>query len=357
MDYLCECNNDRDRREALEKLPPDLPSSYERILERVNRSSRENQELVKKTLHLIVYQKERLSTEQLVQALSVRDGERLFNSSSMTTEEDILHWCSSLVRKNIRSGHLELAHFTVTEFLEAIDPFQKPAFQQYRLSGGHTTLASACLNFLLCREFDGCTRPNIRYTDHDVQQTWTKFANTYSFIRYACDYWSHHVHNATWSDVEIDVWYLFSEESTLSFWTCGWAVDRISLCGLESFGCIETSRSSKNLTPTPLHWAALFALDKLCAAFIESGMDVSQPSIIGTPMYCAMLADDAIYTYSAVRGFDGNSDLEYLPMRQIVIRQLVEAGANLDIPVDPEGQRRALTIALEYESHLFTTSS
>ena len=49
MDYLCECNNDPDRREALKQLPPDLPSSYERILERVNRSSRENQELVEDT--------------------------------------------------------------------------------------------------------------------------------------------------------------------------------------------------------------------------------------------------------------------------------------------------------------------
>ena len=58
MDYLCECNNDRDRREALKKLPPDLPSSYERILERVNRSNKENRDLVMKTLHWIVYSRE-----------------------------------------------------------------------------------------------------------------------------------------------------------------------------------------------------------------------------------------------------------------------------------------------------------
>jgi hypothetical protein len=132
MDYLCECSNDRDRRDALKKLPPDLPSSYERILERANRSSKENQGLVMKTLHWIVYAeygKVAFDTDKLLQALAVRDGENFFDKNSMPAEDDVLHWCSSLVRRNATSTSLELAHFTVKEFLEAIDPIQKPYFQ------------------------------------------------------------------------------------------------------------------------------------------------------------------------------------------------------------------------------------
>jgi hypothetical protein len=161
MDYLCECNNDRDRREALNKLPPDLPSSYERILERVNRSSKESQALVVRTLHWIVYADHdyiagdgsSLITEMLLQALAIRDGEEFFEQSSMTSEEELLHWCSSLVRS--RSGYLELAHFTVKEFLQTIDPVQKPNFRQYCLSGDHTILGKACLNFVQCLQFAG----------------------------------------------------------------------------------------------------------------------------------------------------------------------------------------------------------
>lgn len=169
MDYLCECNNDRDGREALTKLPPDLPSSYERILKRVNRSSKENQDLVVKTLHWIVYADHNyiagdgssLTTEMLLQALAMRDGEELFEQSSMTSEEELLRWCSSLVRRS-RWGYLELAHFTVKEFLQTINPVQQPHFRQYCLSGDHTILAKACLNFIHCPQYAG-----YRMVDYD----------------------------------------------------------------------------------------------------------------------------------------------------------------------------------------------
>jgi hypothetical protein len=36
IDFLYTLANDRERREALEKLPPTLPETYERILQRAN---------------------------------------------------------------------------------------------------------------------------------------------------------------------------------------------------------------------------------------------------------------------------------------------------------------------------------
>ncbi|KAH9216159.1 hypothetical protein DL95DRAFT_297615, partial [Leptodontidium sp. 2 PMI_412] len=80
---------------------------------------------------------EPLTTNQLLQALAVREGDTAFDSSRMTTERRLLHWCSSLVRKNPASGRLELAHFTVEEFLCAIDPLGKPYLAPYRLAGDH----------------------------------------------------------------------------------------------------------------------------------------------------------------------------------------------------------------------------
>ncbi|TGO47906.1 hypothetical protein BCON_0259g00150 [Botryotinia convoluta] len=91
MDYLCECSTDRDRREALRKMPPDLPKSYERILDRVNRSSKENRTLVRHTILWVVHAREPLTIIQLLQALAVRPGDKTFEGEYMTTVDEILH--------------------------------------------------------------------------------------------------------------------------------------------------------------------------------------------------------------------------------------------------------------------------
>lgn len=345
MDYLCECNNDRARREALKKLPPDLPSSYERILERVNRSSKENQDLVKKTLHWIVYVKEPLNTEELIQALAVDDGDRYFDSSSMTTEEDILHWCSSLVRREPYSGQLELAHFTVEEFLMAIDPAQKPSFQQYRLSGDHTVLAKACLNFILCQEFDGVPLPRKGNSMNEWVDEAYEITNNLPFADYANIQWNYHVHNSNWDNVKTDVMELFSTESAFAFWTLRWLMIQngsdfdADLAGAEYF-----RQPSK---PTALHWAAAFALDKACVLLNEDGMSISQQSSMGTPLYCAMVLDDSRSVIKHLEPYIRDSSRN--SARRSIVSKLIIAGANLNEPVDPRGHQRALTVALESE--------
>jgi hypothetical protein len=350
MDYLCECNNDRDRREALKKLPPDLPSSYERILERVNRSSRENQELVKKTLHWIVYAEKDLRTVALIQALAVRDEEIHFDSNSMTTEEDILHWCSSLVRRNTTSGKLELAHFTVKEFLEAINPTQRPSFQQYRLCDDHTVLAKACLNITLCQEFDGLSLPSHRNDLDEGEHDFLHFRSYYPFLSYACDFWSFHVHKSNWDSIENNVMRFFDTKSAFQIWTFQWLqrqkwVHRIGLPICKYF--------EKLSSPTALHWASVFALDKLCAILLERGMNAAQQSIIGTPLHCAILSWHSILKFSEWNSFGPiyEDRLWMKSARQSVVQQLLHAGIELDIAVDPEGQLKALTVALEVEEY------
>jgi len=74
MDYLCELNNDDDRRKALHELPRGLPATYERILERIK--LKQNQELVKRTLRWIVCSKEPVLSEVLLAVLSIKDGDK-----------------------------------------------------------------------------------------------------------------------------------------------------------------------------------------------------------------------------------------------------------------------------------------
>ncbi|KAF4629542.1 hypothetical protein G7Y89_g8607 [Cudoniella acicularis] len=358
MDYLCECNNDRDRREALQKLPPDIPSSYERILERVGRSSKENQELVMKVLHWIVYAVEPLSTSQLLQAIAVREGDEFFDPSSMTTEDDILHWCSSLVRRNSSAkAGLELAHFTVKEFLLAIEPACKPCFQKYSLSGDHTILASACLGFIRHQKFGNMLPPKIIAESEEFWESFDHFITEYSFFKYASAHWSYHVHNSKWDKVENDIWDIFTMKvgQTMDLWVFfyldtyqldKYTLDKYSL-ELKIWDYFE-----KDVKPTELHWAAIFALDKLCAKLIAGGQDVSQPSAIGTPLDCAVRCEAALFTVTESLEFDSItiSRMWQESSRVSVIKRLIDAGADPLSRCHGEEHYTLLDVARESES-------
>lgn len=294
MDYLCECSSDRDRRDALKQLPPDLPSSYERILERVNKSNKQNQNMVRNALHWIVYADDSLTTTQLLQALAVQNGDTVFDSSAVTTEEELLHWCSSLVRKNRSSGTLELAHFTVEEFLITIDPIAKPCFSSYRLSGDHTLLAEACVAFLKCKSFDGQPVSSVspesweRIRDVEFQDAWELFAERFEFIQYACNNWLFHLLRCKSAAIKEAVIDLFVSQDSLTFrlWTfvyITWLRDG------------EMGTYNQELPdPSPLHWAACLGLDSVCEKLIKSGMDINKESKFGRPLNCAILSLNTI---------------------------------------------------------------
>lgn len=78
------------------------------------------------------------------------------DSDAMPDEEGILKWCSSLVRRTPDGARLELAHFTVEEFLLAIDT-SKPnnPYASYKISPNdqNLPLAKLCLTYLLFENF------------------------------------------------------------------------------------------------------------------------------------------------------------------------------------------------------------
>lgn len=119
MDYICELPNDAARRAALGSLPPDLNSTYERILSRVNQCNLETQKLVRRALRWLAYDgsTQYLTVEALCEAVSVDLGSTRRNPEAISDDYEILRRCSSLVRRSEDGERLELAHFTVKEFL------------------------------------------------------------------------------------------------------------------------------------------------------------------------------------------------------------------------------------------------
>jgi hypothetical protein len=340
MDYLCECSTDRDRREALQKLPPDLPSSYERILERLNKSTKQNQTMVRDALHWIVHAEAHLTTMQLLQALAVREGENYFDSNSMTTEEELLHWCSSLVRKSRTSSCLELAHFTVKEFLLSIDRDEKPNLAQYRLSQDHVVLAKSSVVFLSCLLFDGLPAPLPNMENRDFEP-WEEFIRRYPFYEYAISRWDYHVHRSTWAALEESVLGLFIPVSHCIFllWTFAKLYSDYSRPGYP----YPFSILGHHMDPSALHWAACLALDNVCALLIQRGADVNKDSKFGPPLKCALLS------YLGEVNFVTPEKSLGITSKQLLLRRLLDAGAEVNAVSNPNEKDLMLDAAIRLD--------
>ncbi|ESZ94302.1 hypothetical protein SBOR_5298 [Sclerotinia borealis F-4128] len=322
--------SDGDRRDALKQLPPDLPKSYDRVLERVNRSSKENQALVKHTLLWIVYAETPLKIKQLLQALALRPGKKVFEYEYMPTLDELLNWCSSLVRRDYQLDSVELAHFTVKEYLLSLDGSCNSIFSQYRLSGDHTDIARTCLRFLGLSEFDGLLTTIALLTTRpaDFIEAWEEFEKNYPFMIYVFRNWVKHVNRSSSAEVVDEVLLLLDESSaTYALWTFGTCYYR---CYQDY--CKETWRYLKDKVlgpsrPSALHWAAMLALPDVFTTLLGSGEDVNTPSVAGAPVYCAMMGIEAILDFS--------ENIEVDPLwnwdaRRKIIRILLMAGVDLN---------------------------
>ena len=140
-----------------------------------------------RTLQWILYAKRPLSTGELLQALAVEDNDVDIDRSAMTTEEDILYWSSSLIRRRIGGG-LEIAHFTFTvkEFLFSIGSLKTPHFSPYVMIQERASLqlARTCLSFLNSKAFS-----KLEPTDHDGL---LRIVETNPFLTYAALNWDRH---------------------------------------------------------------------------------------------------------------------------------------------------------------------
>ena len=153
--------SDNEIRSALGSLPPDLFSSYERLLLEINKKPPENRSLVQRALKWIMWEGG-IKIEALQEALSVHQEMRNLSEASLVREERILQLCGSLIRKDTRGTHLEPAHFSVKEFLLSLGQNQESRRAAYGLnrSVDFKYFAIVAGNYLSCEDF--ANPPGIR---------------------------------------------------------------------------------------------------------------------------------------------------------------------------------------------------
>jgi hypothetical protein len=343
LDYLCELNTDKAIRRALNSLPPTLFATYERILDRVNASNPDTQKLVQGVLTWIVCSREPLSTKELLEAVSISEGDTELDSDAMPDEEGILKWCSSLVRRTPDGDRLELAHFTVEEFLRAIDAsLPNSPYARYKVSpeDENLLLAKLCLTYLLFDDF--------RDVEWTGKEELNKFIDEYSFYRYSSAYWSEHALAHREDEELLDlVKILFDPSKTGNFlcWSRFWTWSITSNANAELISNAET-----------LHFAAVLSFSHICEWLVEEKgriSDLDKLSSIGTPVFCGLAGEDLFFISKVVLynhnvTYEGPERKIYDQNRQRTIEYLLDAGARIsNIRVHPGFDWTPLSLSLK----------
>lgn len=350
-------NTDKALRRALHSLPPTLFATYERILDRVNASSSDTQELVRRVLTWIVCTKRPLSTRELLEAVSINEGDTERDEAAMPDEESILKWCSSLVRRTPGGDRLELAHFTVEEFLLAIDATEPNSrYARYRVSSNDQDLplAKLCLTYLEFDDFSG--------------EVWTgkgdfnECLEKYPLFDYASIFWSQHAANFHHDENLLDLVQILLDPAKTSnflhlshYWT--WS------------GTSDDSITRTSNTET-LHFAANLSFHGICKWLIDEKNrigDLDKLTNFGTPLYCA-IAGLQVFRNDSMPAKSSGAHPSPLPPppppllgakvynassedRQQTIKYLLDAGAAIDnIKVHPDHDWSPLAAALELDS-------
>ncbi|EWZ96922.1 hypothetical protein FOWG_04145 [Fusarium oxysporum f. sp. lycopersici MN25] len=367
LDYLCNCAHDQERREALGKLPPDLPESYRRLLERVNNCSVGVQNMVQMCLHFMAVAGPKLTIVELRQAVSTPAIGATLDESNIVPEYEILKRCSSLIRKSTNGKYFEFAHFSVREFLEdekAIS--QTTGIEKYWIARSMTKflLARQCLRFLQMENFDKMPDEPNKQVAATRQRD-----NSYPFYRHAAILWIKLTKDGLGDPEILELAKSLFQPSKRAYFMC-WAVEVFkNVMYATGIGTRYEQRNGTEkhawrivMVPSfkPLHMAAALNLPEICNFLIRNGSDVNDKLDSATPLDLALMSVLAVPGLPEMSGEkDQRHDLmrtprdEFLPSsrrRNMTVDCLMHAGARSSDHLIPPNTLSVFSIACLFAS-------
>jgi hypothetical protein len=192
VDYLQRLPNDVEKRKALKELPPDLPQTYIRIFEIIDRTyPTQTTKYIQRLLKWLVlnFCEVTLSSRSpastwlapvfLCEVICVENESDKVAESKIPTVQQILGWLGCLGRRTKSLDIIELSHFTVKEFL-GMDPekVSSAVARKYlvRPEDGNYLL-KVCLTYLMHDDFSSTT-----WSTFDELE---RFKKTYPLYGYA----------------------------------------------------------------------------------------------------------------------------------------------------------------------------
>ena len=327
MDYLCELPNDAARRRALKMLPPTLDATYERILQKVNDSSFDVQKLVQRSLNLLIHEPS-LTVSELCEAVSIEPEHKSLDREAVPEEEDILRHCSSLVRRSASGQNLELAHFTVREYLTSVRIQSSASYCAYSVVPdeddlGVAGVAKTYLRYLLFEDFNNVDKPNSCQTGQ----------MEYEYALWSCSAtnWPENARSHMDDSELLDlVQRLFHPSKSNNF--LKWAYHYCECCD------DDPTKFDYPASSSPLHFAASLGLGKVCTWLVQNGCRVNQNSLLGTPLHCAFWGIDLLYGDSPQSLSMSRKSPEKNRLIAATVNALLAVGADPSFPYQSEGE-------------------
>ena len=332
MDHLCELPNDAARRKALNTLPATLHATYERILQRINGSNKDIQQLVQRSMRWLVCSRDHLTSQALCEAISIETGDTSLDPTRISDEKEILRWCSSLVRRSALGDGLELAHFTVKDFLTTGIDQRDREFGVYHVDpDDDAELAERCLTYM---SFQEC-RSEENIGEMSPTQSW----NGVPLHHYAIRFWPEHARKNLSKPAVLSLTQELLHPSKQH--SISWAQALKSIAYGRSYG---DTKDADPRTASPLHFASMLALPECCEWLLQKGCYINQPSAFGTPLECALAGHWALAGQASLRIAMRPLETDIAESRLATVKLLILNGAN--VHRSSLGQPSPLFIAL-----------
>ena len=149
LDEICAEHSDNGIERALKRVPKDMNTTYERILNIINEKPGAQRELARKALIWTAYTRRPLPIDALASAISIERDTRSKKDleSSIPPEQSIVNACANLISVDRETPrYVRFIHFSVQEFFTSQSEYLEILSMGYEMA--HREITQACMIFL-----------------------------------------------------------------------------------------------------------------------------------------------------------------------------------------------------------------
>ncbi|RMZ91727.1 hypothetical protein DV736_g1067, partial [Chaetothyriales sp. CBS 134916] len=259
LDDILKLRTDRAVRKALSVLPQNIGDLYSLMLSRISQA---DCVLAKRALMIMALSPALMKIDAVAEAAVFDpDQGRIDVDDRLADPADILEICGSLVAFDPTAKEIRLAHHSVRECLERLEPGES-MFAMPELHC-HTVIAITCLKYLLMDDFGG----GIVGTFNELSELLQRFP----LLSYAADQVCYHIRKSKCErELQPLILQLFSKEPNPKF-----------MLWLQVVMCWRSSRvvfqipGSYHIKPQPLYYASSYGLVETVKSLVRAGADLN----------------------------------------------------------------------------------
>ncbi|KAF4447229.1 hypothetical protein F53441_9216 [Fusarium austroafricanum] len=171
-----------------------LNKAYSQTMDRINQQESSHATLAKKVLFWTAHARRELTIKELQHALATSSAQREVCDADLPFEETMVAVCAGLVSVDMTGKIIQLAHYTVQEYIYQKSKELLPATKE--------DIARTCIAYLSFSSF----APHLSDRRFWLDPAWQRFqqeVQPYPFYHYAATNWGHHTCESSISDDEV----------------------------------------------------------------------------------------------------------------------------------------------------------